>query len=241
MKKLFQQFPPAYFALVMSTGIISLAADGLQLTAVAEGLFYLNLVLYPLFLLLLLLRTVTAFEGLRTELTSHKKGPLFLAFVPATCLLGNQLVQLRQQTGLGNALWVLAAVSWVVLLYSFLFGVSVGEEKPDLEKGFNSGWLLLVVATEALAVLGAKLLPSWNIAPEISAFGLLSLFLLGGLLYVVLITLLVYRLTFKPLGEEEVGAAYWISVGASAIAVLAGASIATGLEQHQGCPICCPS
>ncbi|GAB3236926.1 tellurite resistance/C4-dicarboxylate transporter family protein [Hymenobacter seoulensis] len=236
MKKYIQQFSPVYFALVMSTGIISLAADGLQLSAVAKGFFYLNLVLYPVCFVLLLLWIVLNRKEVLTELTSHKKGALFLAFVPATCLLGNQVVQLRQFTGLGNALWVLAAVAWLVLLYSFLIGVSVGKEKPALEKGFNGSWLLLVVATEALAVLGAKLLPSWNVAPEVSTFALLGLFLLGSLLYVVLSTLLFYRLTFKPLGEKEVGAAYWISVGASAITVLAGSSLATSLAQHQVLP-----
>ncbi len=80
-------------------------------------------------------------------------------------------------------------------------------------------------------MLGGKLVASWAVAPEISGFGLLSLFLLGGTLYVVLITLLLYRLTFRPLGQEQVGAAYWISVGASAITVLAGATLVTTLQQ----------
>ena len=231
MKKVIQQFPPAYFTLVMATGIISLAAETLKMKAVAEGLFYLNLVAYPLFLLLLLLRAVLGFRAMWSELTSHARGPLFLAFVPATCLVGSQFVLLRHNQDLGRALWALGLLGWAVLMYSLLLGVSIGKEKPDLEHGLNGGWLLLVVATESLAVLGAKLVPTGPWPSEIGVFVVAGAFLLGSLLYFVLIALLFYRLTFVRLNEEEVGAAYWISVGASAITVLAGASLADALAQ----------
>lgn len=89
------KFPPAYFTLVMATGIISLAAHGLHIQWVAEGFFYLNLVLYPLFVLLLLGRVFFFFFGFKAELASHEKGANFLALVAATCLVGSQLVLLR--------------------------------------------------------------------------------------------------------------------------------------------------
>ncbi|MBC6989506.1 tellurite resistance/C4-dicarboxylate transporter family protein [Hymenobacter sp. BT491] len=231
MKKAIRQFPPAYFAMVMSTGIISLAAKELEMEGIAEAFFYLNLLIYPLFLLLLVLRAFLDFKGLWAELTSHAKGANFLALVPATCLVGSQFVQLRHNQAVGNALWVLALASWLVLSYSFLLGVSIGEEKPDLEKGLTGSWLLLVVATESLAVLGAKLVSGWPVPLEVGFVGTVGAFLLGSLLYVVLITLLIYRLTFVRLGEEEVGAAYWISVGASAITVLAGTTLVSALDK----------
>ena len=225
MNQAIQHFPPAYFALVMATGILSLAAKELRLDAIAEGLFYVNLVAYPLCVVLLLARAVLAFRVLWTELTSPATGPLFLAFVPATALVGSQVLQLRHQPALSQALWVAALVGWAVLGYAFLLGVSTAPEKPGLAKGINGGWLLLVVATEALAVLGAKLVPTWAGPADVGVLATAGAFLLGALLYVVLITLLVYRLTFLPLDEEEVGAAYWISVGASAITVLAGGTL----------------
>ncbi|QJX48963.1 C4-dicarboxylate ABC transporter [Hymenobacter taeanensis] len=236
MRNIIQQFQPIYFALVMSTGVISLAAEALQMKDLAEALLYLNVLVYPLLLVLLFLRAITAFAGLRAELTSHEKGATFLAFVPATCLLGSQVVQLQHNSGLGSALWLLGAGAWVVLLYAFWFGVSIGDAKPQLGKGLNGSWLLMVVATESLAVLGTKLASSWAVPVEVSLFTMLSLFLLGGLLYVVLMCLLVYRLTFKPLAGEEIGATYWIGVGASAITVLAGTTLVTSLKQSQALP-----
>ena len=40
--------------------------------------------------------------------------------------------------------------------------------------------------------------------------------MLGSWLYVVLSTLLLYRLAFVRLVGEEIGAAYWVSIGAGA-------------------------
>ena len=233
MRKVVEHFAPVYFALVMSTGIISLAAQQLHLEWIANGLFCVNLVVYPLCVLLLLGRALLACKPLWNELTSHAKGPLFLAFVPATCLLGSQFVQLRHNSAVGGGLWLVAAAGWLLLVYALLVGVSIAEEKPDLEKGLTGAWLLLVVATESLVVLGAKLVPGWAVPVDVGLLGIASAFLLGAVLYLVLITLLFYRLTFVRLREEEVGAAYWISVGASAITVLAGAALVQAMEENQ--------
>ncbi|ALW86903.1 hypothetical protein AUC43_18555 [Hymenobacter sedentarius] len=230
-KPVVQQFQPAYFAMVMATGIISLAAHGLHLHWLAEAFFYLNLMLYPLFLLLLLGRVLFSFPGFKIELASHEKGANFLALVAATCLVGNQFVQLRSNQAVGQALWVFGAVCWVMLLYAFLLSVTLRSDKPPLETGLNGSWLLLVVSTQALAVLGAGLVPGLPLPAEVGAFVVLSLFLLGSLFYLVLGTMLFYRLTFVRVEPDEVDAPYWISVGGSAITVLAGATLLGTLQQ----------
>lgn len=233
MKLLVKEFAPSYFAFVMSTGIISLAAHAQQLNGLAQGLFYVNLVAYPVLLALLVLRLVLFPQGFWAALTSHKDGPTFLALVPATALLGSQFVQLASNRAMGTALWLVALAAWLGLGYSFVLGVSLQKEKPPLEQGLNGGWLLLVVATESLAVLGALLVPTSGLPPAVAVLGVLGLFLLGSLLYVLLITLIFYRLTFVHLGEEEIGAAYWISVGASAIIALAGTGLVTAMQHTQ--------
>ncbi|MGI4738537.1 MAG: tellurite resistance/C4-dicarboxylate transporter family protein [Janthinobacterium lividum] len=233
MKPIIQQFPPIYFAFVMSTGIISLAAHAQQLDWLANALFYVNLVAYPVLLALLVLQLMLFPKNFWAALTSHKDGPTFLALVPATALLGSQFVQLADNQAMGKLLWLVALVGWLGIGYCFILGVSLKKEKPPLEQGLSGGWLLLVVATESLAVLGALLLPTSALPPAVAVMGVLSLFLLGSLLYVLLITLIFYRLTFVHLGDEEVGAAYWISVGASAIVVLAGTGVATAMQHTQ--------
>lgn len=230
-KSVVEKFPPAYFTMVMATGILSLAAHAQHFDGLADALFYLNLGLFPLFLVLLLARVLGFFAGVTAELTSHEQGATYLAVVAAACLVGNQAVQLRGAQQLGQGLWVFGAVCWVVLLYSFLLSVTLRRDKPPLETSLGGNWLLLVVATQALAVLGGGLVPHLSLPAELSVFGVLCLFMLGSLFYVVISTLLFYRLTFVRVAEDEVGAPYWISVGGSAITVLAGAGLLLLLPQ----------
>ncbi|TGD82248.1 tellurite resistance/C4-dicarboxylate transporter family protein [Hymenobacter wooponensis] len=232
LKSLVEKFSPVYFTMVMATGIISLAAEAQHIQWLAEGFFYLNVVLYPLFLLLLLGRLFGFYAGFKSELASHENGPNFLALIAATCLVGNQFVVLRHNQMVGQALWLFGAVCWIVLLYVFLISVTLRREKPPLETGLGGNWLLLAVSTQALAILGAVLLPSTPPGTaDVGQFTVLGLFLLGSLFYIVVSTLLFYRLTFVRVEEQEVGAPYWISVGGSAITVMAGATLLSSLSQ----------
>ena len=56
-------------------------------------------------------------------------------------------------------------------------------------------------------------------------FTALCLFLLGGLLYIVIVTLLFLRLLFFPLSAVGLPPVYWVSMGAAAITTLAGARV----------------
>ena len=51
-----KQLSPAYFALVMATGIVSITAWDFQLAALADGLFALNLIAYAVLAVLTMLR-----------------------------------------------------------------------------------------------------------------------------------------------------------------------------------------
>ncbi|MEP7098527.1 MAG: tellurite resistance/C4-dicarboxylate transporter family protein, partial [Dokdonella sp.] len=81
---------------------------------------------------------------------------------------------------------------------------------------------VIVVATQALATLAIALSAE---TPELRIgllFSGLCLFLLGAALYLLLITLIVYRLVFFPLRAREFTPPYWIDMGALAITTLAG-------------------
>ena len=54
---------PAYFALVMSTGIISVASKLLGFTGIACALFYINIISYAILLPILVLRVIVIRNG----------------------------------------------------------------------------------------------------------------------------------------------------------------------------------
>src|SRR5687768_7033531 len=81
---------PAYFALVMATGILSIASHLISIPLVATVVFALNLVIYPLPLALMLLRAIRHREEFIADFSHHGRAVGFFTTVAATCVLGSQ-------------------------------------------------------------------------------------------------------------------------------------------------------
>jgi tellurite resistance protein TehA-like permease len=110
-------------------------------------------------------------------------------------------------------------------MYTFLTAVTVREDKPTIETGLNGGWLLAVVATQSISVLGTLLVNRLPDYREPILFFTLCMFLLGCMLYLLLITLIFYRFTFVNVTMAALTPPYWINMGAVAITTLAGARL----------------
>jgi len=96
--------------------------------------------------------------------------------------------------------------------------------RRGLSAALDGLWLLTAVATEALAIRGTHVASVFS-SPEIIVFVSLCLFLLGGMIYVIIITLILYRWLFERMLPEQLTPSYWIDMGAAAIATLAGAHV----------------
>lgn len=217
---------PGYFALVMATGIVSIAAHLLELGAIAGGLLAFNLVAYTVLTVLLAARLVWFPRRALDDLRSHGRGPGYFTVVAATCVLGSQLGIVGHNTPLARVLWMVGIVQWVVVMYAFFTATIIREEKPTLEAGINGAWLLAIVATQSVSVLGTLLAPGM-IGPgrELVLYFTLCMYLLGAMLYLTIITLIFYRFTFLAVTSEVLTPPYWINMGAVAITTLAGATL----------------
>src|SRR5262245_16888883 len=100
-----QGLPPNIFAMVMATGIVSLALNGAGHAILAHILFWLNVGLYAILLVLLLVRILHYRADLAADLASHARAPGFFTLVAASCVLGNQCVLLFGASAVGMALW----------------------------------------------------------------------------------------------------------------------------------------
>ena len=221
---------PAYFALVMATGIVATGAHLFHLSLVSTILFWINNVEYGLLLLLFISRLAGFFPALRADLASQAKGPGFFTVVAGSCILGTQYALVKQSYLPAILLWLFALAVWLLLFYSFLTLVITKPEKPPVEKGISGVWLLLVVATQSLAILGAALTQHLPVSADISLFFSLSAYFLGLVLYLILITLIVYRLVFFPISAEAFEPPYWIMMGAAAISTLAGVTLSQTVD-----------
>jgi tellurite resistance protein TehA-like permease len=74
-------------------------------------------------------------------------------------------------------------------------------------------------------VLGALLAVHFAAARMLVLFGALCMYLLGCMLYLSIITLIFYRITFVHLTTAALTPPYWINMGAVAITTLAGSTL----------------
>jgi tellurite resistance protein TehA-like permease len=209
----------------MATGIISIACSLLGMNWLAIGLLILNVVAYVILWLLLLMRLVRFFPRVRADINNHVRGPGFFTTVAGTCVLGSQLLIVANRGQVAMVLWVVGLVLWLIIMYAFFTAMTVQENKPTIETGLNGGWLLAVVATQSISVLGTLLVDRLNAYREPVLFFTLCMFLLGCMLYLLLITLIFYRFTFVNVTMALLTPPYWINMGAVAITTLAGARL----------------
>ena len=216
---------PGYFALVMGTGITSVAADLLGMRPVAFVLLYVNIAAFAVLTIMLIVRLIRFFPRALADLNDHVRGPGFFTVVAATCVLGSQLIIVTNAFEPALYLWFIGLACWIVIMYAFFTAVTVRMNKPPLDKGISGSWLIAVVATQSISVLGTLLAARYTGHAELLLFFTLSMYLIGAMLYVMLITLIFYRFTFLDITREVLTPPYWINMGAVAITTLAGARL----------------
>jgi tellurite resistance protein TehA-like permease len=214
---------PAYFGMVMATGIVSLAAHLLGMPHTAQALFQLNILVYAVLWLLTVLRMARHSRRFFGDMVDHLRGPGFFTAVAGTSVLGSQFVLLESGYRTATALWVLALLLWVVLTYTIFAGFTIKERKPTLDQGISGAWLLAVVATQSIAVLSSLLAAHIDQPGKLEMnFLALSMWLWGGMLYIWMMSLIFYRYTFFQFSPGDLSPPYWINMGAMAISTLAG-------------------
>jgi tellurite resistance protein TehA-like permease len=189
------------FAFVMATGIVSVAAAFQGLASLADVLLGCTCLAWFVLAAAVARRTLRQ-AGRRPRLQSF-------AIVAATAVIGTRFV-LAGRPGLAFALWVLA----------LLFGLILVVRRPTVREPVG-GSLLVVVATESLAVLAALLAPRWTTGLLVVA---LVVWALGLILYPIVLGLIAVALCRRRAFAPEL----WIVMGAVAISSLAATELLLG-------------
>lgn len=214
---------PGYFALVMATGIIAVAADQQDIGWLAQALYAAAAVGYAVLTVMLSLRIVLYPRAFVADLETHTRGFAFLTTVAATNVLASASAVVHGWWTLAWILWWISLGLWAILLYATLISTVVRGNKPALGAGINGTWFLLTVSTQSIVVVGGLVFdrhPS-----DALAFTLLAAFLVGIVLYLIVMTMVFLRWTFHELEPTEVDPPAWIAAGAVAITVLAGSNL----------------
>ena len=98
---------PAYFAMVMATGIVSLAAHLVGPRWLAVSLLALNVVFAAVLAALTVARVVRHRDEVMADLLHHGRSVGFFTTVAATAVLGSQVLAISQAWRAAAALWFL--------------------------------------------------------------------------------------------------------------------------------------
>ena len=223
---------PAYFALVMATGIVAISCHLFGLRHLAVALSWINLVTYPSLWILYIARAMMFPDRVLADWWDHGRAPGYFTVVAATGVLGVQTILLHDAPLVAHILWWMCVVLWAACTYTVFTLLTIAEKKPSLEVGINGGWLVAVVATQAVCVLGCKLNGDvFGVGNRDAAlYVLMSFWLGGGMLYFWIIGLIFFRYMFFSFSPNDLMPPYWINMGAVAISTLAGALLTLATE-----------
>ncbi len=212
---------PGYFALVMATGIIANAMffEGPRL--ISDTLMAINIAAYALLLAMTLMRLVCFPRQVWADLTEPKLVFTFFTLVAATDVLGVGFA-LRGHGGIALAMWFGALALWFALTYLGFTTLIVFNTAARADIIFG-GWLIAIVATEAVALHGIVVAPQTGaLAPLVMLFAHL-LWGVGVVLYAIFIVLFAHRIFFSEVRPQDLTPVLWVVMGAAAISTNAGA------------------
>jgi len=218
--------PPAYFSVVMATGIVALASY-FELNAhwLADALTCLNMALFIVLSAMLVTRFILYRREFARDFRDFDRGPGFFTVVAGAAILGSQMLIIFDLPTVAFVLWLIAVPLWAWFMYAIFTEFTINEHKPRFEEGMNGGWLISVVATQGIANLGARISAQFPAYRSEMLFFALILWLAGGMLYLWLIALIFYRFTFFRFRPRDFIPPFWINMGAMAISTLTGTTL----------------
>lgn len=214
---------PGYFNLVMATGIVSVGFLLLDHRTLSGALLVVGLVAYPLLLAALVLRAVLYPRRLWADLVDPRLVFTFFTLVAGSDVLGSALF-LRGYERIAIALWLFAFVAWVLLGY-FSFAVLSFVNSEEGAEVVHGGWLIAIVGTESLVILGVVLAPHFGSLENLTLVTVYALWGIGIVFYGIFITLFTHRIFFLRLEPRDMGPLFWVVMGAAAISTNAGSTL----------------
>ncbi|MDA8285734.1 MAG: tellurite resistance/C4-dicarboxylate transporter family protein [Actinomycetota bacterium] len=223
---------PGYFAWVMATGIISVGTDLLGDHLLSQVVLGVTVAAFVGLVLAYTARLVWFAPFVRQSAADPTTAMAYFTVVAGTDVLAVRLVMATHPL-VAFALGTAAAAVWLGLTYALPWSIVAAARRPVLGE-INGTWLVWVVATQSLSIVAAATAPSapatWLRAdlPDVAV----CLWGLGVMLYLVLIVIIFLRLLLIEVTPAEMGPAYWIAMGATAISVRAAAGIIALHDPH---------
>lgn len=216
---------PGYFALVMASGIVSIALGYQGFERVSLLLLGVAVAAYVVLVVLNVWRFVAFREELVADFHAPTRAFGFFTFVAGTNVIGARLAA-EGWYAATLGLLVVAACVWLVLGYVIPWSAVLGRAERPVVALANGTWFIWVVASQSVAVAASALEPALVDARGLLAVLAVLSWSVGVFLYAASAMFVSLRMMLYPLEPEDLDPPYWVSMGAVAITVVAGAQIA---------------
>lgn len=215
---------PGYFALVMATGIISVGMTLIGFQTLSFVLLVIGVGAYLVLLVLTGWRFLAYRSAFLADLHDPYRGFQFFTFVAGTNVLAARLA-IEGWYAAATSLLVVSGVTWIVLGYAVPWFAVLGRTARPVLRSANGTWFIWVVASQSVAIVAASLEPVAHDSRALLAVLAILSWSVGIFLYGAAGVFVSLRLMLYEIKPAEMDPPYWVSMGACAITVLAGARI----------------
>ncbi len=214
---------PGYFSLTMASGIIAIALDMFEMALLSDIFYVIALISWLILLGLYCWRLLLYPKTIWFEIIDPSTTFMFFSFVASTDIIG-MLLYLHDVRDLALVCWVFAFLGWVSLLHCS-FSVLVIHNSERKANVVHGGWLICIVGTQSLVLLGVNVVDQLGDYATYMAMGLYMLWGVGLILYAIFVTLFCYRIFFLNMDVNDYTPLMWVIMGAAAICANAGSSL----------------
>ncbi len=232
LKRVLGTLDPGYFAWVMGSGIVSIGMYLLGYIVLSQVILVVTVAAFILLCCAYLIRAIWFWPQFVQSLREPGTAMAYFTVVAGTDVLAIRLLMTGYQIPT-IVLGTFAALVWLALTYGLPSFIVVRAHRP-IFRDLNGTWLIWVVATQSLAIVASGLASTTTsifLATMLPAIAV-SLWGVGVMLYLILIVMIFFRLFLVEVTPAEMGPAYWIAMGATAISARAAAGILLLKDPH---------
>ena len=216
---------PGYFALVMATGIVSIGLRDVGFIVASRVLMWTAIAAYATLLVLYLARAIAFRHEVLADLRNPAAAFAYFTVVAGTDVLGVRLAQEGLHAP-AVILFCFGTALWFVFGYVLPWQVLMTRDGQPILARTNGTWFVWAVASQSLAIVMTQWAPLLG-AEAARWAGVLAVlaWAVGVILYAVIGVLVLLRIVQFGITPAQFDPSYWVSMGALAIAVGAGAGI----------------
>jgi tellurite resistance protein TehA-like permease len=213
---------PRCFAMVMATGIVSVALRLAGSPGPSVALLWVAVAAFAV-LVVASARRVAAFgPRVRDELSRPDRLFSYFAFPAAASVLGARLAG-DDPPGVVAVLTAVTAVAWIAVSRIVLGYLASWAGPRRAITDVNGTWQLWVVGTQSAAIAATSAYAAGVLPGRLAAWAAVVVWAAGAALYLVVTALVVMRLDVADLAPGDPVAPYWVTMGAASITVLGAA------------------